>query len=404
MNAEFRRILIVGEHKDKIEFIKEFLFGYAPVQLEELFRKKEKNDNVCIQLKHCFDYHCRINYDKENIMIESFHFPAGIILEADMNPEQQWLDSPLASSCGMVLFLLSYPWKTAGFLENLHRIPEHLGNNTFCYPVQYCAVMWINPNQHFGATDLINPEKIIEELPYEINKTLKQSSETAFLASVLEYPVFRDYHDFWKILSVSGKMQTFLEEEARINLEKLHQKIEEFPSEYFSKHPDYLGLYLYDFPLDLQEKFENLTNQETFRQLTSFSAVRGSGNIIQRYRDNYYRQYADIIYRAASEIYQLNIQDICFWDLEKDIKQLYAEIENSYQKLFKNEKATACPDTQREYQNILHNNKYDIHFIEETICFIQDGMMRVIYEHILKKEKTLSSILYSKTSGGGNKA
>ncbi len=50
MNAKFRRILIVGEYKDKIEFIKEFLFGYAPVQLEELFRKKEKNDNVCIQL------------------------------------------------------------------------------------------------------------------------------------------------------------------------------------------------------------------------------------------------------------------------------------------------------------------------------------------------------------------
>lgn len=391
MNADFRRILIVGEHKDKIEFIKEFLFGYTSVQFEEICRKEEK---ILIYLRHCSEYQCRIHHEHgKNITIDSFWFPSGLILEADMNSDKQWLDSSLADSCGMVLFLFSYPWKTAGFLENLHMIPKHLEDNTFCHPVQYCVIRWINPNQQFGATDLVNPEKIIAELPNEIDKNLKLSAETAFLASALEYPIYRNRQDFWKIISSSGKMQIFLEEEARKNFEKWHQKIEDFPAEYFSEHPDYLGLYVYDFPLDLQERFENLTNQETFRRLTTFSAVQGSRNIMYQYRDNYYQRYADIILRVADEIYKSNIHEICFWNLEKDIANLNLEIEKNYQNIFKNETIVACPNTQREYQNILHKTKCDIHFIEKTVYFINNGMMRIIYEHILKKEKILSPFL-----------
>ena len=314
MNSGFRRVLLVGKRRDKIEFIKEFLSGYTTVHFEEICNKQEK---VLVQLKHCSGYECKIQKDSMNIIIiTSFWFPTGMTLEADMSTEKRWIDSHGADLCGMVLFLCSYPWKTAEFFNNLQMIPEHLYKNVSCQPVQYCAVRWIASNQRFGATDIIEPEKVIAEIPSDIYKYLKQSPQTEFVASLLKCPVYRNRQDFLEVISGFGQTLTVLTEESKKRFEKWHQKVIEFPSEYFSEHPDYLGTYMYDFPIDLQEKFENLTNQGTFYQVTTFESVKGCTDIIQRFREKYYQQNHDVIFRVADEIYKRNVQEIYFWNID----------------------------------------------------------------------------------------
>ena len=392
MNAEFRQLLLVGNRREKIEFIKEFLTEQVALQLETICRKK---NSILVSLKYCSDYQCQLKAESENhIMISSFWFPLGLILEADLNSEQKWLDSSLADSCGMVLFLCSYPWNTAEFFENLRMIPEHLYQNTFHYPVQYCVIRWINPNQQFGSTDLVNPEKIIDKLPYVICEELKKSSETAFLASILEYPIYRSRQDFWKAVSGYSKMFAVVAEEFRRKFEAWHQKTKEFPMDYFPECPDYLGIYVCYFSEELQQKFENLTGHETFRELFSFSGIRESDDIVSQYKDKYYHKYSDVIFLVADEIYKSNIQKICFWNLTEDVKQLHSEIEQKYYAIFQNEKSAVCPKTKREYQNFLHDSKCDIHFTEKIVHFINSDMMHVIYDHILEKEKILASFLY----------
>ena len=127
MNIDFRKLLIVGQSQDKINFIKEFLFQSSAMKFEEICRKKE---DIFIELRHYSSYECKIECNSEDtVKIFSFWFPAGIILKADINIGKRWIDSFTVDSCDMVLFLCSYPWKTEELLDNLHMIPEHLYKN-----------------------------------------------------------------------------------------------------------------------------------------------------------------------------------------------------------------------------------------------------------------------------------
>ena len=202
---------------------------------------------------------------------------------------------------------------------------------------------------------------------------------------LLEFSVYQNKKNFMDLFVGKGKILTAFD-------------IISFQTYYKWKNENF-DEFKNDYDLEMIVCEDDFLDAQNLNQITCFSSVQGSKNVIQTYADNYYRKFFEKFLNIVKELYIHCIEPICFWNLDADLKIL----QNQIIKLYTNEFADyckqfpsiiACPYSEREYQEVIKNQyKYDIKFYGKISDFLKNIIVDFVFDYLNRKEKILKNLI-----------
>ena len=154
---------------------------------------------------------------------------------------------------------------------------------------------------------------------------------------------------------------------------------------------EYFDIYC-DFPLELLPP-------EKMEKICSWNQVKNSTNLLKTYFENFIGSYKDSaeytkLEKYLIDFYKHQIEEICIWDLNKDISKLrdklrsqYDDVKDQYAK-----NAVSAPKDEIDYSRQKYNDLW-LKFKKITIDFFKEDSKKIIRKHIIDKIKMYRSKL-----------
>ncbi len=379
MTEQLRKLLLVGDKNADIEFISEFITDNE--LLGGYYYQAENAGSISV----IHGNECRIIPKNNNLLIISENFPSGLELLSEFSVNG-WNVSESAKICDTILFLCSYPWLTQPIVENLApQIYQHISHSEQLHPVQYRLIFYKNNNLKFGSTDIENPDLIVRKSFETIKNT---QFNPPVISEILEISMYKGSADLMQNIISTNKTMLLFGVKNNYDFTLWRDKTEaEF--ELFMDIDDFFILYPEEY---YHEEYESLIANNTLHGITRFKNVNGSVNIAKTYIEDYKKAHIKTAYEMIIGLYKYYINDICFWDLNRDIAVLVKKADDLYDTVFSVRQVVSCPKNQADYQSLMNRTKLDIKFTSAIKKFITKDLINLVFNQIKEKEKKLSLI------------
>ncbi len=370
MEKNYKKVLFEGDEVPKVNIICDVLHEGIRAEFRDVHNRCKRN----VVLMHCnsasyFEY-------KDLLEIYSPLVPYGIAIFmffTGKNTNVERYDE--------IVYMEPYPFTLGEKIRaELDEINNYVKMNS---KLQFKIMFYRNVNQKSGVGDIIGIDQALKEAPDYIKSNLSDVS----VLKVIEYCVYKAPEDLIDIvhggcgdLSVAGTV-------CRERFRKYTTKIK---SDYFfSEYGDYKDV----LEFKNYDKYAPLLQAETINRVTKFRKVKGSNDVVKQYVLNYTLEFQDLLLDLIEEVYIEIVKDICFWDLEKDIKSLKDGAKKLIEKslLATSNVKEKCPQFESDYNEQIRNTlKLDIQFEEKAISLVNREMMEYLHTYLIRKEKLLS--------------
>lgn len=332
-----------------------------------------------LSIVHSESHFENIRFDEHNneLQIQSNDIPVGVALFADFSDNEEYADQ----AYDIDIFLLSWPYKSSDKIHQIRNICRKNLNENKIKNISYKVIFFYDLYHKTSSTDL---ENIDVSLQNAANLICQEIADPV-VEKLLEFSVYQNKKNFMDLFVGKGKILTAFD-------------IISFQTYYKWKNENF-DEFKNDYDLEMIVCEDDFLDAQNLNQITCFSSVQGSKNVIQTYVDNYYRKFFEKFLNIVKELYIHCIEPICFWNLDADLKIL----QNQIIKLYTNEFADyckqfpsiiACPYSEREYQEVIKNQyKYDIKFYGKISDFLKNTIVDFVFDYLNRKEKILKNLI-----------
>ncbi len=372
MERQFRKVLIEGDEDSKINIICSTLHEGLRISLKEYYDTHKRD----IVLMNCEGV-AYIDFEKGPIEIYSPYMPYGAAVFMNLD-DMGIKDKTCYGEYDEIIFIQPFPFALADapdkLIDSIDNNPENVGK-------KYKIMLYRNVDK-IGAGGLVGIDEAVEQAYGQIKDHLAQNGGQ-MIADAVELCEYTEPMDLIKILHGGcGDLRMPSLKLCEKKLDSFSESLENFKEEW--------GEYKYIL-LD----YGRLTDVLEINRITTFDAVKGCPNIIERYVYNYINKFKNDIMELVEKVYCKTVGDICFWDMDKDIGNLQKGAEDCIrQGLLKLKDGKGgnmgCPAAEAEYNNVRNEHKMDVRFCEEAVSLIKDGLMNYMYEYLKRKEGLLS--------------
>lgn len=382
MERHCKKVLLEGDEVPKVNIICDVLHE----GLRAEFRDAHNRDKKSVKLMHC-DSASYIEYN-DVLEIYSSLVPYGIVISmlfTENNVDVNKYDE--------IVYMEPYPFTLGEKLRaDLDEINSYVKMNS---RIQFKIMFYRNLNQKSGVGDIIGIDQALQEAPEHIKANIYDNS----ILNAIEYCVYKTPKDLIEMvhggfgnLSVVAVACTerFRQYTSRINSAQ-------FFSEY-GAYKDVLEFKNYD-------KYAPLLQAESLNRITKFRKVKGSNDVVRSYLQNYTLEFQDLLLDLIEEVYIEVVKDICFWDLERDIKNLKEGakklIEKSLMSISSDK--VKCPEFESDYNEKIRNIlNLDTLFEEKAVSLVNREMMKYLHTYLIRKEDILSKTFSYGFDNNGN--
>ena len=381
MKDNDKKVLVVGEFSEKIRFI-EVLLGTSA---KNTLRDKLKIGIGEIIVKGTDRFCDCISLTAKGLEILSPMIPFGVSLILDSS-EDEWTTFA-NENVDMALFVEGYPFTTESLLENLLGIKDFLDNRAslgIVSSVSFRVLFHKERNRRFAAGDLVGIDEALRKAPDEMRRRLakrRSDGECCLpLDELVDFTIFSKPADIPKALVFTGKALKFTVAMCQDS---------------FRRWQDSKYLFDMEYAISLTE-YSYLTDPEILHhKVLRFEQVKGSNDIAGQYAKSYYKAFAGRLYELVSNFYKDHIAEICFWNMELDLKRLEKRLDDLYSERLNSVGKTKyrCPSNREEYNNLCSTTHIDIHFSSAVNEFVKTAVAELIKKHLDEKEAALTGIL-----------
>lgn len=371
MEKNYKKVLLEGDEVPKVNIICDVLHE----GLRTEFRDAHNRDKKSVRLMHCDT----VSYIEYNDVLEIYSslVPYGIVISMFF-----MANTVDVKKYDEIVYMEPYPFTFGEKIRTeLDEINNYVKTNS---RIQFKIMFYRNKNQKSGAGDIIGIDQALQEAPDHIKAYISDDS----ILKEIEYCVYKTPKDLLEMvhggfgnLSVVAVACTerFRQYKSRIN-----------SKHFFSEYGDYKDA----LEFKNYDKYAPLLQAESINRITKFRKVKGSNNVIRTYVENYIREFQDLLLDLIEEVYVEVVKDICFWDLEKDVKNLKEgakkQIEESLSSI--SSAKEKCPPFESDYNERIRNTlKLDTLFEEKAISLVNEEMMVYLHQYLIRKEELLSN-------------
>ena len=299
MKRNYKKVLFEGDEVPKVNIICDVLHE----GLRTEFRDAHNRDKKSVVLMHC-DSDSHIEYN-DVLEIYSLLVPYGIVIS--MYFTEKKVD---VKKFDEIVYMEPYPFTLGEKIRaELDEIHNYIKMNS---RIQFKIMFYRNVNQKSGVGDIIGIDQALQEAPNHIKANIHDDS----ILKAIEYCVYKTPKDLIKIVHGGcGNLSVV----AVACTERFRQYISRIDStQFFSEYGDYKDV----LEFKNYDKYAPLLQTESINRITKFRKVKGSNDVVRTYVQNYTMEFQDLLMDLIEEVYIEVVKDICFWDLEKDIKNL----------------------------------------------------------------------------------
>lgn len=368
MEKNYKKVLIEGDEVPKVNIICDVLHE----GLRAEFRDAHNRDKKSVRLMH-YDATSYIEYN-DVLEIHSSLVPYGIVIsmfftenKVDVNKYDE------------IVYMEPYPFTLGEKIRaELDEINKYVKMNS---RIHFKIMFYRNVNQKSGVGDIIGIDQALQEAPDRIKANIYDDS----ILEAIDYCVYKTPKDL--IEMVHGGFGN-LSLVAVACTERFRQYKSRINSNYFFReYGDYKDV------LENHDKYAPLLQAESIDRITKFQRVKGSNDVVRTYVQNYIIEFQDLLTDLIEEVYIEVVKDICFWDLEKDIKNLKEGAKKLIKKslLSISSAKEKCPQFESDYNERIRNTlNLDTLFKEKAISLVNREMMEYLHTYLIRKEELLS--------------
>lgn len=379
MNLNFKQIVFEGDEHPKVNIICDVLTEGLRSQFRDIHSKNKKN----VILQHCVSFpYIQTNLDS-HIEIFSPLIPYGVRITLFF--EKRYEDMSVFDE---IVYMQPYPFtldKINFEIENAEELIKNLSG------YQFKIMFYRDINQHSGAGDLVGIDQALYEAPEKIKKKLSGLS----ISEAFDYCVYKSPKDLINVIHGGyGDLSVVV----TVCAERFRKFSERIKSDYF--YSDYGD---YKYILEYNEKYSVLLRTETINKVTKFRKVAGCTDVINQYTANYVSEFQNLILELIEEVYISIVNDICFWNLKKDLFNLKEGAKKLIIEtlLSTSEIKVECPQFEADYNSLIRNQyNLDTSFAEKAISIINKDLMNYLHEYLTRKEDLLSNAFLSCLDNG----
>lgn len=370
MERNYKKVLLEGDEVPKVNIICDVLHEGFRAE----FRDAHNRDKKSVRLMHC-DTTSYIEY-KDVLEVYSALVPYGIVIfifftenKADVNKYDE------------IVYIEPYPFTLGEKIRTeLDQINNYVKMN---FRIQFKIMFYRNINQKSGVGDIIGIDQALQEAPNHIKANISDDS----ILNVIEYCVYKTPKDLIEMVHggfgnlsviVVACAERFQQYTNRIN-----------STQFFSEYGDYKDV----LEFKNYDKYASLLQAESINRVTKFRKVKGSNDVVKSYVKNYTLEFQDLLLDLIEEVYIEVVKDICFWNLEKDIKNLKEGAKKLIEKSLMSISSIKekCPQFESDYNDKIRNTlKLDTLFEQKAISLVNREMMEYLHTYLKRKEELLS--------------
>ncbi|MBP1565711.1 MAG: hypothetical protein J6A58_08175 [Oscillospiraceae bacterium] len=357
------KVMIIGEFSSLISFLSTFLTENYKEELARVCPRHSsengKEDNF-FQVYYSDIF--KVNSCGNKVEIYTPFIPCGIMMEC-VSFEAQWQEK----ECSVVLFLFSFKFQK--YLSVLKKISKKVSFTDT--PLRFKAIAFDDTSINTGATDLSDDRSEFEAMVESVEAELAKHR----LLNTVEIVGYRDRNDIYGLFSGGDYTLLFSDDCLDKEFENICINISDFKDYCY---PGVMG--------DVDE----LWNQDVQKEITDYSVVKNSSDLIKSFINGFFKTEAwNVLVRGLQSEYQNYFGKIAFWDLEKDMNDVFSIIyKKSYDFLYDGSpKIGVKGKSEIDYIKMQSKEKYDFYFRNKVESLLREQMPFFFVEELKKKAR-----------------
>lgn len=389
MSKALATVRVFGETKVLTRFIK--LMSPIPQLKSTSTIFSEFTQNVI--LRHSDQFTDSITEDNGSMIISSYmSIPNIDIVVFRDGPD--FSQSAEKYGDGNYVFLEGFPFITEFLVRSLEKyIPEICMNDPFA---EISVVLFDDDTMHFGATDLDNRDSAIKKALGEIRNAVGADLSER----ISNISVCKDSIDMFRTIRPVSAFDMLVQRKGRDVCCSWVRNVLECTDAMVS----ILGIGEIS-----RIKEEYVGNIYLLNEVCDFRRLEKSCNdLLKHYSDQFYEKYYAETENILCDFYSSNVEEVCFWNLDKDIQSLRKSLRQNYSEVMypKNLKKVGFfydnNLTQNQnnvnYTNLVAESKVKTHFFDCLDRYYGNDsgngtVVSVLMKHICKKAESIRKAL-----------